>query len=66
MLYPSRPVLRMALALILVGSIVGILSLPLGRRRIPYAQEWAGERKASEGADPEGRYVLCVRWASHC
>lgn len=56
MLYPSRPVLRLALALVLVGSIVGLLSLPMGRRK-PYDEERAEELKASSGADPEGRYV---------
>lgn len=59
MLYPSRPLMRVLLALVLVSSIIGILSLrvPL-RKRIPYAEEWEEELKASESADPEGRYVL--------
>lgn len=59
MLYPSRPLMRVLLALVLVSSIFGILSLrvPL-RKRIPYAEEWEEELKASEGADPDGRYVL--------
>lgn len=59
MLYPSRPVLRVLLPLVLIGSIIGLLSLgaPM-RQRIPYAEEWAEEQKASEGVDPKGRYVL--------
>lgn len=64
MLRPPKPVLRLAVVLIVLGTFIGLTASPLGGRA-PYADERDEEREASRGADPAGRYVWCAATPIH-